>query len=257
MPLTLSGADATHWDVRKIAVIGPGIVGMPMAALLAHAGLRLAEPNPPRVVVVQRASPTSGWKVEAINAGRSPIGGVEPALDSVVAESVAAGLLSATHDYAGLADADVILVCVQTDKRGIEPDYGPLFEALEGVTTALQRRPAGNVPLVIFESTLAPSSMTTVVREHFARHGLLEGRDVLQEVAPIFLGSRLGRVSYGTISRAFQQYLSTHRFEIYRFAPDQQIQIDALQVRMMLPFRSNQNSGERQLTRDGHTGAIA
>jgi hypothetical protein len=78
-----------------------------------------------------------------------------------------------------------------------------------------------------------------------------------QEVAPIFLGSRLGRVSYGTISRAFQQYLSTHRFEIYRFAPDQQIQIDALQVRMMLPFRSNQNFGERQLTRDGHTGAIA
>ena len=184
MPLTLSGADATHWDVRKIAVIGPGIVGMPMAALLAHAGLRLAEPNPPRVVVVQRASPTSGWKVEAINAGRSPIGGVEPALDSVVAESVAAGLLSATHDYAGLADADVVLVCVQTDKRGIEPDYGPLLEALEGVTAALQRRPAGNVPLVIFESTLAPSSMTTVVREHFARHGLLEGRDVLLGNSP-------------------------------------------------------------------------
>jgi UDP-N-acetyl-D-mannosaminuronic acid dehydrogenase len=185
MPLSFA-QDGTvpRWDVRKIAVIGPGIVGMPMAALLAHAGIALGEATPPRVVVVQRASKTSGWKVDAINEGRSPIGGVEPDLDRIVAESVARGLLSASHDPAALADADVILVCVQTDKRGIEPDYGPLFEALDGVCRALQARPAGNVPLVVFESTLAPSSMATVVRDHFAKHGLVEGRDVLLGNSP-------------------------------------------------------------------------
>jgi UDP-N-acetyl-D-mannosaminuronic acid dehydrogenase len=170
--------------VGKIGVIGPGIVGMPMAALLAHSAIREGTDDPARVLVVQRASANSGWKVEAINGGRSPIGGVEPDLQRIVAESVAAGRLSATHDVGELRDADVVLVCVQTDKKGIEPDYGPLFEALEGLATALAGKPAGNLPLIIFESTLAPSSMGTVVRDFFARRGLVEGRDILLGNSP-------------------------------------------------------------------------
>ncbi|MGE0798206.1 MAG: nucleotide sugar dehydrogenase [Lautropia sp.] len=184
MPLSFTSATEYHWEVRKIAVIGPGIVGMPMAALLAAAGIREGSDAPARVVVVQRASPTSAWKVDAINAGRSVIGGVEPALDAIVARAVGNGLLSATHDYHDIADADLILVSVQTDKRGFGPDYGPLFESLDGLAAALRERPAGNVPVIVFESTLAPSSMTTVVREHFARHGLVEGRDLLLGNSP-------------------------------------------------------------------------
>ncbi len=184
MPLTLTNDRVAHWSVRKIAVVGPGIVGMPMAAMLAHARIREGADAPATVAVIQRDSPTSGWKVAAINAGRSPIGGVEPDLDRVVAESVSAGLLSASHDYAAARDADVVLVCTQTDKRGLAPDYGPLFEALRGLAPALRDRPAGNVPLVVFESTLAPSSMTTLVRELFASEGLVEGRDVLLGNSP-------------------------------------------------------------------------
>ncbi|MGQ0712305.1 MAG: nucleotide sugar dehydrogenase [Gemmatimonadaceae bacterium] len=181
---TVDPATPGAWCVRKIAVVGPGIVGMPMAALLAHAEIREGTDEPAKVLVVQRKSPTSGWKVEAINSGRSPIGGVEPALDDVVADAVERGLLSASYDYADLADADVILVCVQTDKDGFAPDYGPLFEALTNIAVALQDKPADNVPLIVFESTLAPSSMATVVREHFARYGLIEGRDLLLGNSP-------------------------------------------------------------------------
>ena len=77
---------------------------MPMAALLAaRAHPRRAATKPARVVVVQRNSPTSGWKVDAINDGRSPIGGVEPDLDRIVAESVAAGLLSRRARLRGAA----------------------------------------------------------------------------------------------------------------------------------------------------------
>jgi UDP-N-acetyl-D-mannosaminuronic acid dehydrogenase len=183
VPLSLKPT-GPEWDVRKIVVIGPGIVGMPMAALLAHARICEGRNEPARVVVLQRPSPTSGWKVDAINAGRSPIGGVEPELDRIVAEGVRDGLLSATSDYATVRDADVILVCVQTDKRGMAPDYGPLFDALTGVAEHLRDHPPGNIPLIVFESTLAPSSMTTVVREHFARYGLVEGRDILLGNSP-------------------------------------------------------------------------
>jgi UDP-N-acetyl-D-mannosaminuronic acid dehydrogenase len=184
MPLTWKGNEIAHWHVKKIAVVGPGIVGMPMAALLAHARIREGGTEPARVLVVQRNSATSGWKVDAINSGKSPIGGVEPALDDIVAESVEEGLLSATFDYADLADADVILICTQTDKDGFAPAYGPLFEALEGIAAALQKKPAGNVPVVVFESTLAPSSMRTVVRPLFEKYGLYDGRDILLGNSP-------------------------------------------------------------------------
>lgn len=184
MPLSFNSATDYRWSVRKIAVVGPGIVGMPMAALLAHARIREGSDTPAKVLVLQRNSRTSGWKVPAINRGETVIGGVEPALDATVADAVREGILSASHSYDDAADADVVLVSVQTDKNGFEPDYGPLFEALEGIAKALVRRPAGNIPIVVFESTLAPSSMLTVVREHFAKHGLLEGRDILLGNSP-------------------------------------------------------------------------
>jgi UDP-N-acetyl-D-mannosaminuronic acid dehydrogenase len=184
VPLALSGSGVASWQIRKIVVVGPGIVGMPMAALLADARVREGTGEPARVVVLQRPSRTSGWKVDAINAGRSPIGGIEPDLDRVVADSVARGELSATSDYATVRDADVILVCVQTDKRGTAPDYDPLFEALSAIADVLRTRPADQVPVIVFESTLAPSSMTTVIRDHFARYGLIDGRDVLLGNSP-------------------------------------------------------------------------
>ncbi|MFI5242768.1 MAG: nucleotide sugar dehydrogenase [Gemmatimonadales bacterium] len=184
MPLTWKGNEIADWNVKKIAVVGPGIVGMPMAALLAHARIREGGTEPARVLVVQRNSPTSGWKVDAINSGKSPIGGVEPALDSIVAESVEEGLLSASYSYDDLADADMILICTQTDKNGFAPEYGPLFEALNGIAAALQKKPAGNVPVVVFESTLAPSSMLTVVRPLFEKYGLHDGRDILLGNSP-------------------------------------------------------------------------
>ena len=184
MPLSFTSPEQFDWRLRKIAVVGPGIVGMPMAALLAHARITEGTDEPAKVVVVQRDSPTSGWKVAAINAGHSVIGGIEPALDEIVRDSVARGVLSATSDYRDISDADMVLISVQTDKKGLEPDYGPLFEALELLAQALAQKPVGNIPVIVFESTLAPSSMTTVVREHFARHGLIEGRDILLGNSP-------------------------------------------------------------------------
>ncbi|HVT85414.1 MAG TPA: hypothetical protein VHD35_09425, partial [Chitinophagaceae bacterium] len=50
------------------------------------------------------------WKVDAINNGRSVIGGIEPNLDEITAEAVKNGLLSASSDFSVLSDADVILV---------------------------------------------------------------------------------------------------------------------------------------------------
>ncbi len=180
-----------------IGVIGPGIVGMPMAALLADVEAKRGSAGR-RVLVVQRNSATSGWKVGAINRGESPIGGAEPSLDAIVRRTVASGHLGATHDVDDLANAEIVLVCVQTDKDGIAPDYVPLFAALDALAIAFRaRRPGLSAPLVIIESTLAPSSMATVVRERFAAQGLIEGQHVRLANSPnrVMPGRLVARVA--------------------------------------------------------------
>jgi len=184
MPLVIENSTFRDWQLRKIGVIGPGIVGMPMAAMLADARIREGTHEPAKVVVVQRDSPTSGWKIDAINSGVSTIRGIEPELASIVSSAVDEGLLSATHEYAELHDADMVLVCVQTDRNGLGPDYGPLVSSLEALAVALQGKPNGNIPLVAIESTLAPSTMTTLIRDLFASHGLLDGRQILLGFSP-------------------------------------------------------------------------
>ena len=179
-----SPINSENWTVKKIGVIGPGIVGMPMAAMLASARIKIGTDEPAKVIVIQRESVNSGWKVDAINSGKSVIGGIEPDLDRITHQAVKEGLLSASHDFSRLSDADVILVSVQTDKKNFEPDYGPMFGALEKLAEALKNKPPDKVPLVIFESTLAPTTMETLFREHFEKYGLSEGKDILLGNSP-------------------------------------------------------------------------
>ncbi len=176
--------NTSTWKIEKIGVIGPGIVGMPMASMLAHARIKIGTDQPAKVIVVQRNSHNSGWKVDAINSGRSVIGGIEPGLDDITNQAVKEGILSASSDFNVLSDADVVLVSVQTDKKVLEPDYEPMFGALEKLAEALRNKPSSKVPLIIFESTLAPTTMDTLFREHFKKYGLEEGKDILLGNSP-------------------------------------------------------------------------
>lgn len=178
--------NADNWQIKKIGVIGPGIVGMPMAALLAKAKIKIGSEEPAKVIILQRNSVNSGWKVDAVNSGKSVIGGIEPELDDITRDAVEDGTLSASSDFSVLSDADVILVSIQTDKteEGFEPDYGPMFGGLEKLAEALQNKPADKIPLIIFESTLAPTTMDTLFREHFKKYGLEEGKDILLGNSP-------------------------------------------------------------------------
>ena len=185
MKVSEAPINADTWKIEKIGVIGPGIVGMPMAAMLANAKIKIGTGQPAKVIVVQRDSVNSGWKVDSINSGKSVIGGIEPELDDITRDAVNAGILSASSDFSVLSDADVVLVSIQTDKKnGFEPDYGPMFGGLEKLAEALKNKPASKIPLVIFESTLAPTTMDTLFREHFKKYGLEEGKDILLGNSP-------------------------------------------------------------------------
>ena len=71
MPLQFNSPTDFHWDVREIAVVGSGIVGMPMAAHLGHTQIRERTRVSTKVVEVQRDSRTSGWNGAATNVDES------------------------------------------------------------------------------------------------------------------------------------------------------------------------------------------
>src|SRR5216117_119202 len=81
----------------KVAVVGLGYVGIPVAAVLASKRVRVVG-----VDIDLR-------KIDAISAGRSPLEGREPGLDELVAKGVAAGHFTATSDYGAADGSDAIV----------------------------------------------------------------------------------------------------------------------------------------------------
>ena len=132
----------------KLAVIGLGYVGLPVACLFADMGFDV-------VGVDVKAE-----RVTKINAGISPIEGKEPGLAELLHRVVERGYLRATTDYQTLTERDIILISVETPVDGDHrPRYVALKQALKDLGGVLQ---AGT--LVIVESTIAPGTIAHIVQ---------------------------------------------------------------------------------------------
>ncbi|MBW2123730.1 MAG: nucleotide sugar dehydrogenase, partial [Deltaproteobacteria bacterium] len=155
-------------DKRKIAVVGMGYVGIPAAALLADVpGFD--------VTGLQRRSQRSGWKIDVLNSGRSPIEGNEPGLEELIARVVKKGTFRVTDDFSVLREMDTILIDVQTpaDSSDHTPSYLSLKEVSRRVGQYMKRG-----SLVIIESTVAPGTTQNVVQPILERKsGMKAGRD--------------------------------------------------------------------------------
>jgi UDP-N-acetyl-D-mannosaminuronic acid dehydrogenase len=131
----------------RLAVIGLGYVGLPVACSFAEKGFDVLG-----VDILEE-------RIEKINRGISPIEGKEPGLAELIEKVVGGKLLRASSDYADLADRDIILISVETP---VDDDNKPRYRALESVLRNL-----GPVlkegALVIVESTIAPGTMKGLV----------------------------------------------------------------------------------------------
>lgn len=130
----------------RLAVIGLGYVGLPVAAMFAEASFDVLgiEIKPDRI--------------QKINAGVSPIEGDEPGMDELLAKVVKAGKLRASYSYPDLSDRDIVLIDVETpvDDHHI-PRYEALTLSLRSLAPVLKEG-----ALVIIESTIAPGTMQKV-----------------------------------------------------------------------------------------------
>jgi len=153
---------------KKIAVVGMGYVGIPAAALLADVeGFD--------VTGVQRRSKRSGWKIDELNKGRSPIEGDEPGLEELIHRvAVEKKTFRVTDDISVIKNMDTILIDVQTptdDDR--TPHYFSLKEVSENVGKYMSKG-----TLIIIESTVAPGTTQNIVLPLLEKNsGLKAGKD--------------------------------------------------------------------------------
>ena len=128
----------------KIAVVGQGYVGLPLAVAAAGAGHSVLGID------------SNGARVGLLNGGVSP---VEDISDAAIASLISEGEYSASRDFDDCKSADVIAICVPTpltaDKQ---PDLSALISATTSVGANLKKG-----ALVIVESTVEPGTTRDVV----------------------------------------------------------------------------------------------
>lgn len=147
-----------------IGIVGMGYVGQPLALRYAQIGFRvLGFDIDPR-------------KVTELNAGRSSI---EHILDADVAAANAAGM-SCTTDFARIAEADAIILCVPTPlNKYREPDLSFVTDTCDAISPYLR---AGQV--VSLESTTYPGTTEEEILPRISRGGLSVGTDIFLVYSP-------------------------------------------------------------------------
>lgn len=145
----------------RLAVIGLGYVGLPVAAMFADSGFD--------VLGVEIRTD----RVKMINAGKSPIDGDEPGLEELLNRVVVSNKLRATANYENLRDRDVILIDVETP---VDETHVPRYEALKSACRNLASV-MKNGALVIIESTIAPGTIRGTVLPLLQEKGLILNQD--------------------------------------------------------------------------------
>jgi UDP-N-acetyl-D-glucosamine dehydrogenase len=137
----------------KVAIIGCGYVGLPLALRFAEAGHKVTgfdtDPN----------------KVNMLNAGKSYIEHIQ---QTKIQQFVNSKHFNATTDFARIKEADAIIICVPTplDERR-EPDLSYVEQTAISIYPHLQRG-----QLVVLESTTYPGTTEELVLPILEKSGL-------------------------------------------------------------------------------------
>lgn len=163
--------------IKKIGVVGMGYVGIPSALLFANS----SEYN--FVYGFQRKSLTSGYKIDMLNKGESPLKGEEPGLKDLLKRTLELNKFECTSDFSNISEMDAVTISIQTpflNKNDLLPDFSALMSGVSDVGKFL--RPG---MLVVIESTVTPGTTTTIVKNILEQQsGLIAGKDFYLAHAP-------------------------------------------------------------------------
>ncbi|HEY8432356.1 MAG TPA: nucleotide sugar dehydrogenase [Sandaracinaceae bacterium] len=161
----MSLADRILSRDARVAVVGLGYVGLPLAVEFAKAGFHVLG------VDIDQA------KVAAINRGESYVADVPTAELRPLVED---GLLEATTDAAVLASCDTVDICVPTPLRKTkDPDLSYVVQAAQAIKPHLHRD-----MLIVLESTTYPGTTEELLLPLFEETGLKVGEDFFLAFSP-------------------------------------------------------------------------
>jgi UDP-N-acetyl-D-glucosamine dehydrogenase len=149
----------------RVAIVGLGYVGLPLALAFLEAGLD--------VVGID----ASERRVGDLLAGRSPIDDVD---DARLRTGLSNGFRIMGPDKTSLESADAVFVCVPTPITTTkDPDLGPVLSA-----AALVRENLRPGMLIVLQSTTFPGTTGGPFRTELERSGLVAGHDFDLAFAP-------------------------------------------------------------------------
>jgi UDP-N-acetyl-D-glucosamine dehydrogenase len=208
----------------KIAVIGLGYVGLPLAMVFAEAGIE--------VVGVEAVAS----RCDEINAGRSYIQDVS---SDALKRMVDKGLVHATPDYAATEDCDASIICLPTPlNANREPDLTLVKDATRLLAQHLRRG-----QLVTLESTTYPGTTRDELAPILeAGSGLTAGVDFHLAFSPERVDP--GRTDYTTKSTpkvvgGLTPACTARALEVYRPALDNVVPVSTPEVAEMTKLLEN------------------
>jgi UDP-N-acetyl-D-glucosamine dehydrogenase len=149
----------------RVAVIGQGYVGLPLALAFAEKGFKVTGID------------TDTHRVERIHSLKSYITDVP---SSLIAKLVRNKTFSATTDFNVLSEADVVIICVPTPlKRKYTPDISYIVSAVKSVARHLHKD-----MLIVLESTTYPGTTDELITPELEKSGLKAGRDFFVAFSP-------------------------------------------------------------------------
>ncbi|HEX2619278.1 MAG TPA: nucleotide sugar dehydrogenase [Phototrophicaceae bacterium] len=149
----------------RVAIVGLGYVGLPLAVEFAEAGFN---------VIGLDVSP---GKVAQLNRGESYI----PDIPTVrLKPLVTSGKLCATTSYNDLREVDTISICVPTPLRKTkDPDMSYVVEAVNAIAGICH-----DGMLIVLESTTYPGTTTELIQPRLAEAGFIAGKNVFVAFSP-------------------------------------------------------------------------
>jgi len=151
----------------KVAIIGLGYVGLPLAAAFASKGFETIGID------------LNKKRVSEVNSGKSYITDVDSDEISALVKGRSAKL-RAYSDFSGVKNADAVIICVPTPlNKNKEPNMSYVMSAAE-----LSAKNFRKGQLIILESTTYPGTTEEIILPLYAKDGLKAGRDFYLAFSP-------------------------------------------------------------------------
>src|SRR3972149_7789632 len=176
--------------IENVGVVGMGYVGIPAAVLFAE--------HFKFVWGFQRASASSGYKIDLLNRGESPLKGEEPGLEAMLNKVRSEKRFECTSDFSKINKVDAVKIAIQTpfeDIINLKPDFRALEEGLRQIGKYLNEG-----MLVVLESTVTPGTTGGLAANILSEEsGFVAGEDFALAHAP-------ERVMVGRLIRNIQEH---------------------------------------------------